>query len=66
MTENRKFIDIHSHIIFGADDGAESLDKDSVCAKFAHTAGDGKTYQVDYGKPYEPRQHGDCDTLIEP
>ena len=27
MTENRKFIDIHSHIVFGADDGAESLDE---------------------------------------
>jgi prophage maintenance system killer protein len=24
------------------------LDKDSVCAKYAHTAADGKTYQVDY------------------
>lgn len=24
------------------------LDKDSVCAKFAHTASDGKTYSVDY------------------
>ena len=24
------------------------LDNDSVCAKFAHTASDGKTYQVDY------------------
>jgi hypothetical protein len=24
------------------------LDKERVCAKFAHTAADGKTYQVDY------------------
>ncbi|WP_205126773.1 virulence RhuM family protein [Nitrincola tibetensis] len=24
------------------------LERDSVCAKFAHTAADGKTYQVDY------------------
>ena len=24
------------------------LQRDSVCAKFAHTADDGKTYQVDY------------------
>lgn len=24
------------------------LQKNSVCAKFAHTAADGKTYQVDY------------------
>ena len=24
------------------------LDKDSVCANFAHTASDGKTYSVDY------------------
>ena len=29
MAENRKFIDIHSHIIFGADDGSESL-KESI------------------------------------
>ena len=27
MAENKKFIDIHSHIIFGADDGAGSLDE---------------------------------------
>ena len=27
MTETRRFIDIHSHIVFGADDGAESLDE---------------------------------------
>ena len=27
MTEKKRFIDIHSHIIFGADDGAESLDE---------------------------------------
>lgn len=24
------------------------IQKDSVCAKFAHTADDGKTYQVEY------------------
>ncbi len=24
------------------------IEKESVWAKFAHTAGDGKTYQVDY------------------
>ena len=24
------------------------LERDTVCAKFAHTAEDGKTYQVDY------------------
>ena len=45
MTENRRFIDIHSHIIFGADDGAQSLteaiwllkkDRDEgACAVFA-------------------------------
>ncbi|MCX6344605.1 MAG: virulence protein RhuM/Fic/DOC family protein [Armatimonadetes bacterium] len=27
---------------------AEELDRDSVCAKFAHTAADGKTYQTQY------------------
>ena len=27
MTENRRFIDAHSHIVYGADDGAESLDE---------------------------------------
>lgn len=27
---------------------SEELVKDSVCAKFAYTASDGKTYQVDY------------------
>ena len=27
MTDRRKFIDIHSHIVYGADDGAQSLDE---------------------------------------
>jgi len=27
---------------------SEELDKKAVCAKFAHTAGDGKTYQTNY------------------
>ena len=27
MNENRRYIDIHSHVIFGADDGAQSLDE---------------------------------------
>ena len=27
VAENRRFIDIHSHIVYGADDGAESLDE---------------------------------------
>ncbi len=26
----------------------EELDRNSVCAKFAHTAADGKTYQTNY------------------
>ena len=45
MPEPKRFIDIHSHIIFGADDGAESLDEaiellkldrdEGACAVFA-------------------------------
>lgn len=29
-------------------DGSSELERDSVYAKFAHTAVDGKTYQVEY------------------
>lgn len=40
----RSVITKHINNVFG--DG--ELERNSVCAKFAHTAADGKTYQVDY------------------
>ncbi|MDA3897234.1 MAG: virulence protein RhuM/Fic/DOC family protein, partial [Desulfobacteraceae bacterium] len=38
------FVTKHIKFIFRS----EELDKKAVCAKFAHTAGDGKTYQTNY------------------
>ncbi|MEI8294960.1 MAG: RhuM family protein [Alphaproteobacteria bacterium] len=42
--KDRSVISKHINNVF--EEG--ELEPDSVCAKFAHTASDGKTYQVDY------------------
>lgn len=54
MTEGRRFIDLHSHIVFGADDGADSLRKALDMLKLDRDEG---AFAV-FATPYYGRENG--------